>query len=101
MTASGAVFCVQVQELDVHCLIHVANLARLWRCILGAPSTAYAEVVEQLAGWSLDLSCTIMGVCIYRVARKQTVPSAAPRELEQAVHWLCAEVHAVLAELPA
>ena len=91
----------QVQELDVHCLIHVADLARLWRCVLGAPSTTQAEVVGQLAGWSLDLSCTVMGVCIYRIARKQTAPGASPRELESAVHRLCQGVHAVLAELPA
>lgn len=92
---------MQVQELDVHCLIHVADLARLWRCVLGRCSTAHAEVLAELTGWSLDLSCTVMGVCIYRVARKQTAPSAAPRKLEQAVHWLCAGVHRVLAELPA
>ena len=93
--------CMQVQELDVHCLIHIADLARLWRCVLGTCNGTHAEVVEQLAGWSLDLSCTVMGVCIYRFARKQSTPSAAPRELEQAVHRLCAGVHAVLAGLPA
>ena len=92
--------CEQVQELDVHCLVHVADLARLWRCVLGPCSSTHADVVEQLVGWSLDLSCTVMGVCIYRFARKQTAPSTAPRQLEQAVHRLCAGVHAVLAELP-
>jgi len=91
----------QVQELDVHCLVHVADLARLSRCVLGPCSGTHADVVEQLVGWSLDLSCTVMGVCIYRFARKQTAPSTAPRQLEQAVHRLCAGVHAVLAELPA
>lgn len=92
---------MQVQELDVHCLIRVADLARLWRCVLGPCDATQAEVVQQLAGWSLDLSCTVMGVCIYRVARKKTSASARSRELEQAVHRLCAGVHAVLAELPA
>ena len=96
---TGACAHLQVQELDVHCLIHVADLARLWACVLGPCDTILAQVVAELAGWSLDLSCTVMGVCIYRVARKQTAPGAAPRELEKAVHRLCAEVHAVLAEL--
>ena len=96
----------------MHCLVHVADLARLWRCVLGPCSSTHADVVEQLVGWSLGLSCTVMGVCIYRFARKQTAPSTAPRQLEQApstaprqleqaVHRLCAGVHAVLAELPA
>ena len=91
----------QVQELDVHCIIHVADLSRLWRCVLGVCSTTQDAVVAELTGWSLDLSCTVMGVCIYRVARKQTAPSAAPRMLEMALHRLCAGVHTVLAELPA
>jgi hypothetical protein len=90
----------QVQELDVHCLIHILDLARLWSCVPGLCDSTHTKVVEQLAGWSLDLTCTVMGVCIYRFARKQTAPSSAPRELEQAVHRLCAGVHAMLAELP-
>ena len=84
----------------MHCIVHVPDLARMWHCVLGAPAGDDGAVVAQLAGWSLDLSCTAMGVCIYRVARKQTGLCPSPRRLEDAVKRVCTAAHAVLVHLP-
>lgn len=59
----------QTDELDVHCVVEVQNFLDVARVIMLPSCEENDDFESSLGALGLYLSCTCMGVCIYRVAR--------------------------------
>ena len=100
--AAGCVcrFRAAVPELDVHCIVEVEDMSRLLAC--GVVPGVHADEHESraLGNLSLFLSCTGLGVCIYRVARRQNHADACPIALERHVMQQARALHALICTFP-
>lgn len=89
-----------VPELDVHCIVEVDDIHRLALCLPG-DSGAYCEQVAQgLRALRMFVSCTGMGVCIFRIARKEEAACLTPDRVESSVQRVTSALHALLCEFP-
>jgi len=100
--AAGCVcrFRAAVPELDVHCMVEVEDMSRLLACGVVPDVRADEHESRALGNLSLFLSCTGLGVCIYRVARRQYHADACPIALERRVMQQAQALHALICTFP-
>lgn len=100
--ATGCVcrFRAAVPELDVHCIVEVEDMSKLLGCDVLASAGSEDHVSHALANLSLFLSCTGLGVCIYRVARREFHTELCPIALERHVMQLAHALHELICTFP-
>jgi hypothetical protein len=88
----------QTDELDVHCVVEVKNFLNIASTIMKPSDRENKELRESLGGLGLYLSCTCMGVCIYRVARHSREFDFCPALQEDWISRSLQHLHYCLAQ---
>jgi hypothetical protein len=88
----------QTDELDVHCVVEVKNFLDVASTIMKPCDRENKELKTSLGALGLYLSCTCMGVCIYRVARHNREFDFCPRLQEEWISRTLQHLHYCLAQ---
>ena len=88
----------QTDELDVHCVVEVKNFLHVASTIMKPCDRENKELQSSLGSLGLYLSCTCMGVCIYRVARHNREFDFCPGLQEKWISHTLQHLHYCLAQ---
>lgn len=88
----------QTDELDVHCVVEVQNFFEVAEIIMDEAEKRDVELQQSLGSLGLYLSCTCMGVCIYRVARHNRNFEFCTLKQEKWIYRTLCHLHTCLAQ---